>query len=164
MIKGKKLWMWAVVCLVMIIAAVGIGRWAVSSGAKEIKGYMIIQDNILYLDELEIITLEDTKRIDELGLEPAADMPDGYYIYNADTEQQEFALTDKTTYTFVDFNLLFVKDEDGDRQYTTTNKAEFLQYLDTSYADYPRAHRVPFFIKVKNGKVISVTEKFEYTI
>lgn len=57
-----------------------------------------------------------------------------------------------------------VKDEDGDRLYTTTKKEEFILHLNESYSDSPQAQKVPFFIEVKDGKVISITEKFEFTI
>lgn len=159
-----KLKSWVIVGVVIITLAAGIGCWLVASRPKLIKGYMMINDHILYVDEVEIITSEDERRIKELGLDQDADMPEGYYIYNADTEYREYELTDKTTYTFVDVNLLYIAEEDGDRVYTTTKVDEFLHYLDMTYADFPRAQRVPFFIEVKDGKVISITEKFEYTI
>lgn len=36
-------------------------------------------------------------------------------------------------------------------------------HLNTSYSDEPPAGKVPFFIEVKEGKVISITEKFMFT-
>ncbi len=135
-----------------------------SSMPKLITGYLVIEDNLLYFDEVEIITMEDKDRIEDLKLKQNADMPNGYYIYNADKEKQTFELTNDTTYTFVDYNLLFVKNEDGDRLYTTTKKEEFILHLNKSYSDSPPAQKVPFFLEVKDGKVISITEKFEFTI
>jgi beta-lactamase regulating signal transducer with metallopeptidase domain len=132
------------------------------SMSKLITGYMVIEDNLLHLDEVEIITLEDKERIEELGLKQNSDMPNGYSIYNADQEKQTFEITNETAYTFVDYNLLFVKNADGNRLYTTTKKEEFILHLNKSYSDSPPAH--PFFVEVKDGKVISVTEKFEFTI
>ncbi|WIV12912.1 M56 family metallopeptidase [Proteiniborus sp. MB09-C3] len=170
---------WVIVLSVIIATAVGIGLLAnpdslnlgsiVKSGtdssmSRLITGYMVIEDNLLYLDEVEIITMEDKARIEELELEQSADMPSGYYIYNADIEKQTFEITNVTTFTFVDYNLLFVKDEDGDRLYTTTKKEEFILHLNESYSDSPPAQKVPFFVEVKDGKVISITEKFEFTI
>ncbi len=175
----KKPRFWVIVLSVIIATAVGIGLLAnpdsLNSGSivkngidssipRLITGYMVIEDNLLYLDEVEIITMEDKERIEELDLKQNADMPNGYYIYNADIEKQTFELTDETTYTFVDHNLLFVKNEDGDRLYTTTKKEEFILHLNKSYSDSPPAQRVPFFLEVKDGKIISITEKFEFTI
>ena len=91
-------------------------------------------------------------------------MPNGYYIYNPNTENDTYDLTGETVYNFVDSNLLFVGDEDGDRSYTTIKKEEFVQHLSTSYSDVPPAQTVPFFLEVKDGKVISITEKSEFTI
>lgn len=133
-----------------------------SSVPKLVTGYIVIEGNSLYLDEVEIITREDKERIEELELN--ADMPNGYHIYNEDIEKQTFEITDETTYIFFDYNRLFIKDEDSDRLYTTTKKEEFILHLNESYFDSPPAQKVPFFIEVKDGKVISITEKFEFTI
>ncbi len=175
----KKPRFWVIVLSAIIATAVGIGLLANpdssnpgslvkngvdSSMPRLITGYMVMEDNLLYLDEVEIITMEDKERIEELELKQNADMPNGYYIYNADIEKQTFEITSETTYTFVDYNLLFVKDEDGDRLYTTTRTEEFILHLNESYSDSPPAQKVPFFIEVKDGKVISITEKFEFTI
>jgi hypothetical protein len=125
---------------------------------------MVIEDNLLYLDEVEIITREDKERIEELILEENVDMPGGYHIYNENEDIQTFELTNETSYTFVDYNFLFVKNEDGDRVYTTTKKEDFIQHLNKSYSDLPPAQKVPFFVEVKDGRVISITEKIEFTI
>jgi hypothetical protein len=131
---------------------------------ESLVGYIVIEDNTLYLDRVEIVTIEDIDRIEELELNQNEDLPNGYYIHNPDIEKEEYELTDKTSYTFTDSNLLFINDEDSDRSYTTTKKEEFIQHLGTSYSDEPPAQRVPFFIEVKDGEVISITEKLEFTI
>lgn len=132
--------------------------------SESLVGHIVIEGNALYLDKVEIITLEDVERIKELGLIQQSDLPNGYHIHNPDIEKVTYKLTDETVYNFVDFHLLFVTDEDEDRAYTTTKKEEFIQHLSTSYSDVPPAQKVPFFIEVKDGKVISITERFEFTI
>ncbi len=161
----RKPRLWIVDISIIVVIAVGIGLLAnpYSPNPDFITGYIVIENNLLYLDEVEIITMENKERIEELGLKDT-DMPNGYSIYNADVEKQTFKLTNKTTYTFVDYNLLFVEEEDGDRLYTTAKKEEFIQHLNISYSDSPPAQKVPFFLEVKDGKVISITEKFEFTI
>ncbi len=134
------------------------------SESKLITGYIVLEDNLLRIDEVEIVTTEEEDRIKELNLDEDIDMPDGYYIYNKNKKKQTFEITNRTAYTFVDFDLLFVKEDEGDRLYTTTKQEEFLKHLNNTYADRPPAQRVPFFVEVKDGKVISITEKFEYTI
>lgn len=150
--------------MVYVLALVGCTPKQEQSEPESLVGYIVIEDNTLYLDIVEVITLEDIERIIELGLNQQDDFPNGYYIYNSDTEKDTYDLTDETAYTFVDSNLLFVNDEGGDRSYTTTKKEEFIEHLSTSYSDLPPAQNVPFFIQVKDGKVISITEKFEFTI
>lgn len=43
-----------------------IDDYTYSSMSKLITGYMVIEDNLLFLDEVEIITREDKERIEEL--------------------------------------------------------------------------------------------------
>lgn len=162
--KQPRFWVIAVSVIAAATAGIGLLANPDSSAPKLIAGYMVIEDSRVQLDEVEIITTEDTARIEELGLDQNADLPSGYYIHNEDTEKQTFELTNKTTYTFVDFYLLFVTDEDGDRLYTTSNKEEFIRHLSNAYSDSPPAQRVPFFLEVKGGKVISITERFEFTM
>ena len=59
---------------------------------------------------------------------------------------------------------LFIKEDDDERLYTTIKKEEFIQHLNKSYSDLPPAQKVPFFVEVKDGRVISITEKIEFTI
>lgn len=129
---------------------------------KLLAGYIVFDGDILYLDEVEVITTENKNRIAELDLKDS-DMPNGYYIYNPSNEKTSFELTDKTSYTFTDYHLLFVENPDSDRLYTTTSREEFIQHLTTSYSDNPPAQKVPFFIEVKDGKVISIIEEFIFT-
>ena len=159
----KKL-MVLLLVMVYVLAIAGCTPKTEQPEPEALAGYIVIEGNTLYLDTVEVITLEDTERITELGLDQQDDMPNGYYINNPDTEKDSYDLTDETTYTFVDSNLLFIKDEGGNRSYTTTKKEEFIHYLSTSYSDLPPAQNVPFFIQVKDGKVISIIEKFEFTI
>ncbi|MDD4592858.1 MAG: M56 family metallopeptidase [Parabacteroides sp.] len=177
----KKPRFWVIVLAVIIAIAVGIGLLAnpdsLNPGSlvkgdinpsmpRLIAGYMVIEGNLLYLDEVEILTREDTERIEELELELGENIttPSGYHIYNADTEKQAFEITKETTYTFYDYSFLFLEDGVDDRLYTTSKKEEFTLHLNKSYSDSPPAQKVPFFIEVKDGKVISITEKIEFTI
>lgn len=119
-------------------------------------GYISIENNILYLDEVEWITDDDKDRIIELELSPRKDMPNGYYIYNASLDKISFKLNDKTVYNFIDWGNDFVG-EDEDKRYSTKKQEEFLKYLNT-YTD--KAARVPFWVETKDDYVISVTEQF----
>ena len=126
-------------------------------------GYIVIEGDILYVDRVEIVTERDSERIEELGLE-LGDMPSGYFIYNKDEEKDVYELTNETLYMFVDVNLLFYKGKNEEKIYSTTEKEKFIEHLRVSYFDFPPAQNVPFFIIVEDGKVVSVTEEFRFTI
>ncbi|WP_432666744.1 hypothetical protein R9X47_10320 [Wukongibacter baidiensis] len=119
-------------------------------------GHISIEKNTLYLDEVEWITYEDKDRIKELGLSQQNDMPNGYYIYNPSSDTVSFELNEETVYNFIDWGNDFV-DENEDRNYSTTNKEEFIKYLNT-YSD--KGAKVPFWIETKGGYVMRVTEQF----
>ena len=131
--------------------------------AVSLTGYIVIDGNTLYFDEVEIITSEDTGRISDLELS-SGDMPNGYCVRRLGKETVTFKITDETVYTFVDINLFFIEDADGDRLYTTSDLGEFMRHLNESYNDTPPAQKVPFFIQVRDGVVIGITEEFEFTI
>ena len=126
-------------------------------------GYIVIENNTLNFDEVEIVKVEDNERVSELGLSDT-DMPNGYIVINENNEKTTFDLADEVIYTFTDANLDFVEESKADRLYTTTKKDEFIKHLG-NLNDFPLSEqKIPFFIEVQDGKVISITEKFEYTI
>ena len=121
----------------------------------EISAYIKeIKDNVIVLDIVEYITREDTERVKELKLSEL-DMPNGYYIYNSEVELEEFILTETTTYGFIDWKNDFVE-EGEDREFYTTNRSEFIKYIDSYENSQPK---MPFFIGIVGDKVISITEK-----
>ncbi len=128
-------------------------------------GNIVIEDNILHFREVEIVEWDEQERVKELNLSES-DFPSGYTIINKDSGEMTFELTDDTIYTFTDVNLLFVNEAESDRLYTTTKKEEFLKHLgEYNLNDIPLSEqKLPYFIEVRDGKVISITEKFKYTI
>ena len=128
-------------------------------------GHIVIKDNILHFDEVEIVEWDDQERVKEFGLNES-DFPNGYSIIQKNNGETIFELTDGTIYTFTDVNLLFVNEPESNRLYTTTKKDEFLKHLgEYNLNDVPLSKQtLPYFIEVKYGKVISITEKFKYTI
>ena len=91
-------------------------------------------------------------------------MPGGHIIRPLNQDIRAFEITDTTIFNFVDIHLLFVEDEDGDRQYMTTYVDKFILHLETNYSDRPPAQTVPFLIEIVDGQLISVTEDFRLTI
>ena len=111
--------------------------------------------SLFHFDPVEWITLEDTKRIEELGIQ-SYDMPNGYYIHNPREDNLGFEVNEDTEYNFIDWGNDFVG-VDEDRFYSTTDKEEFIRYLNT-YSDM--AAKVPFWIETKDGYVLSITEQY----
>lgn len=129
---------------------------------QKLSAYMHIEDNEILLDEVEIVTTDDTDRIKDLGLTIKNDLPSGYHIYNQTANVSSYQLTDETKYIFTDFNQLFVDPKVENRLYETTNKEEFLK--GSSYSDVSlEEQKIPYFLEILEGKVISITEKFIYT-
>lgn len=132
---------------------------------QPLAGYITIKGNMVYFTEVEIVEWKNQKRVKELGLNEN-DMPNGYIIINNNKETETFQLADEVKYTFTDINYLFVKEDEGNLRYTTSNLDEFLKHLGVhNLNDIPLSdQRIPYFIKVQDGKVISITEEFKYTI
>lgn len=128
-------------------------------------GHIVIEDHILRFDEVEIVEWDDQDRVKELGLNQS-DFPNGYSIIHKNNGETTFELTDETIYTFTDVYHFFINKPESNQLYTTTKKDEFLKHLgEYNLNDIPLSQqKFPYFIEVKDGKVISITEKFKYTI
>lgn len=117
-------------------------------------GHISIEKDTLYLDEVEWITDENQDRIKELELSQS-EMPNGYYIYNPSTDKMKFKLDEDTEYHFIALeSLSFIKEGD-DRNYSTTKKEEFLEFL-----NHVKSDSVVFWVEIKDGAVVNITEQF----
>ena len=151
-----------------------------SNNIADFAGYITIESDTLYLDEVEILLIQDEKDFPWLPVKPYSypvaindyermadlgitenDLLNGYYIHHLDKEIISYELTDGTFFSFIDVNLLFVEDADGDRRYTTRNKSEYIQYLH-QYYDIPNP---PYavFCTVQGKRVIAVVEMLLFT-
>lgn len=52
----------------LALIVLGCAKEQVEVSTETITGYIVIEDNRLYFDEVEIITAADTERMEELGL------------------------------------------------------------------------------------------------
>ncbi len=127
-------------------------------------GYVTITGGTLYLDEVEMVWPENKRRISELGLDPEYDFPNGYYINYLGKETAAYTITDETVFTWIDVDLLFVDDPDGNRQYSTNKSEEYLRHFKNYEDDVPLNRRIPLFVQVSNGTVLAVEEWFLLTI
>lgn len=115
-----------------------------------------IEGDRVEVESAEYITTEDADRMKELNL-TKEDLPDGYYIYDGDSETKTFFLTNDTVYNFIDWGRDFVDSDDfEDAKITTTSKALFVKYINTYENAKPG---MPFFFIVQNDEVVSILEK-----
>lgn len=156
--------------LVSAIAFTLLVNPALEKETTMLAGYIVVDGDILHVDEVEVLTTEETarllklplydpERLEELGI-GEANMPNGYYLHDPGSDTMSLELAEDTVYTFTDVHLLFVEEADGDRLYTTTDKEHFLLHLHTAYSGMPA---VPFFLEVQEGRVVRITEKFLFT-
>lgn len=153
---------------ILLFSMIGCVKTGGEAPEKEIEaliGYIVIEDNYLHFDQVEIVKREDKERIEELDLDES-DVPSGYAIINENQEKRTYELADKVVYKFTDVFLNFIEESEEDRVYITTKKDEFLKHLgEYNLNDIPIFEQtIPYFIEVQDGKVISIEEKFEYTI
>lgn len=132
---------------------------------QPLAGYITIKDNMVYFREVEIVEWRNRKRVKELGLNEN-DMPNGYIIIDKNKKTETFQLADEVKYTFTDINYLFVKEDEGNLRYTSSNLDEFLKHLGLyNLNDIPLSDQtIPYFIELEDGQVIRITEEFKYTI
>lgn len=121
-------------------------------------GIVAIEDNVVHVDEVELVTtpyadrllglsLHDPERMAELGLTDD-DMPNGYVVHSPDDGFATYELTGDTVYAYVEEGGVKVEDGDQDR---------FLRHLQATYGGM--AETVPFYLEVREGQVIRIEEK-----
>jgi hypothetical protein len=161
----KSIILLIIALLFSIIGCAKIGVEDPENETEALVGYIVIEDNNLHFDQVEIVKREDKERMEELDLDES-DVPSGYAIINENQEKTTYELADTVVYKFTDLHLNFIEESEGDRVYITTMKDEFLKHLgEYNLNEIPLfEQRIPYFIEVQNGKVISIEEKFEYTI
>lgn len=150
--------------IVLLLISV-IGCTTTVEEIEELTGYIVIEDNALHFRHVKIVKIDEKEAMDEFNL-TEEDMPNGYAIFRKNQEDETYELADEVEYIFTDTNLNFIEESEagGDRLYTTTKNDEFLTHLGDLNNIPLSKQTIPYFIKVQNGKVISIEEKFEYTI
>lgn len=128
-------------------------------------GNIVINGNNLLIKEVEVVELDNKKRVEELKLDES-EFPNGYTIISNNKDILQLKLTENTIYNFTDIEGYFIENLESNRLYSTTNLSEFLKHLDEyKLNDIPlEKQTIPYFIEIKDGEVISITERFKYTI
>lgn len=118
---------------------------ALGTVISEAEGYYYIQGagvNTLFLDEVEWVT--DSERAAELGLSEE-DMPGGFYVYNGEEAQTQYALAEECSFDILDW----------ENNYTLL-EVDRTTFLDTVVSRMG----IPFVICMRDGKIVSVTEQY----
>ena len=85
----------------------------------EILVYVTNFDNesgIITFDQVEWLSLEDTERIAELGLDADTDLPSGFYVYNEVKKEESLELSDNVEVELVNWDDLsnaLITDQEG---------------------------------------------------
>ncbi|TJX15434.1 hypothetical protein E9840_03290 [Tissierella creatinini] len=142
-----------------------IGCTTTEEEIEVLTGYIVLEDNALHFRHVEIVKIDEKDRMEELNL-TEEDMPNGYAILRKNQVDETYELADEVEYIFTDVNLNFIQESEaqGNRLYTTTKYDEFLTHLGDLNNIPLSEQKIPYFIKIQDGKVIGIEEKFEYTI
>ena len=150
--------------IVLLLISI-IGCTTTVEEIEELTGYIVIKDNVLHFRHVKIVKIDEKDIMNEFNL-TEEDMPNGYAILRKNQADETYKLADEVEYILTDTILNFIEESEagGNRLYTTTKNDEFLTHLGDLNNIPLSEQRIPYFIKVQNGKVISIEEKFEYTI
>ncbi len=128
-------------------------------------GHIVIEDNKLNLKEVTIVEWDDKEKVKSFKLSDD-DFINSYKVIEKSQDIKKIPINDSCIYTFTDVNLLFSNKPDSNRSYGTVIQKEFLNHLaEYSLNDIDLdEQRLIYFVEVKDDKVISIVEKFKYTI
>lgn len=121
-------------------------------------GFIRIEGDNLYFDEVEMIERDDKERIKRLGLDEERDLITGYYIHNEEVAEEVFKITEDSFYYFTDLETYFVEKDADNRGYVTDDEEELIKHFGG------KSPRYPVFIENYNWKLRRIIEKFSYTI
>lgn len=141
---------WSIIVAILCFSVLLIG-FQTSRPQKVTKlGYINnfnIKKQTFDFDVVEWISSKNSKRIEELHLDPDKDMPDCFYIYNHDKSYVKYKVTKKTVYQLLN--------RDDLPKFENVNIKEFLKYLKAD-----KYHGIPYTITVQNGIVLEVQEHY----
>ena len=127
----------------------------------------IAQGHEVFLNSTEHILRSDYTRLNELGLtlddfvswthiRPNYHADYGFhYIEQAGIETLSFRIDEDAEFTFVDADLLFGTEPDGNRVHISYDLSEFMHYF---------RHSIVHFIEVREGRVIRLVQEILFAI
>ncbi len=102
-----------------------------------------------HLDRIEWLTIEDTKRLNDLGIDPD-DLPNGFYIYNPANYPAYFQCYHDTEFLIIDY----IPGDHG-VSHKSVSVTEFAEYLEQFNDFIP-----PFHVYTRDGHVQTVEEQY----
>lgn len=103
--------------------------------------------DMFHFDSIEWITVKDTERIRQLGINPE-EMTNGFYIHNPRIDVLGFQVNEKTHYVLYDHY---------GNQSVSGSKGQFKLFMKE---EPEREKEIPFVIETKDGYVISITQQY----
>lgn len=133
---------------------------------RHIAAYIVVAEDGVHMDEVEIVQHDDTERIKELGLDPEKDFVEDFIIRNEEQKEEVFPFAEDVHFRFVDVSLDFIdaSEKDGNRIYETDSVEEFVEHLGILNDTPLFEQTIPYFIDLKDGKVVRIVEELKYTM
>ncbi|MCD7751667.1 MAG: M56 family metallopeptidase [Lachnospiraceae bacterium] len=134
------------------------------TAVNRILGYILyLADNTAAVNTVEWLTLDDTERMEELGI-TGDDMPGGFLIYNADSDAESLTLAENLTALLLDWeNSYNLMEGEISREEFFTILQQRAQMMgstvdDSGYADYSQCGL--FWFEVTDGVVTDIVEQY----
>jgi hypothetical protein len=142
---------WIIIATILCLTILQVGCQTSQTQEETKLGYIDsfnIKSQTFNFDEVEWITLQNTKRINELHLDTEKYFPSGFYVYNPDESFVIYKVSDKTIYQLENPSDL--------SKFVNVNREEFSKYLET----HKNPNIIPYTITIQNGNVILVKEHY----
>lgn len=128
---------------------------------ERIEGLIQIDGDTIKVDRVKVVDTSNEKLVKELGLKDE-DLHPAYYIYNPEVEYEDFKLADKAYFIFTDTEGKYIDEDIDSKEYITDSRAEFMDYLENTYSEFPI--KVPYILYIRGEKIEVIYEYFPYTI
>lgn len=140
--NGREGWF-----ITQILQASGYGIIDHETTSEEVLSFIKAyegQTRMLTFDEIEWVMQEDTKRIDELGLDANSDFPNGFYIYNKSDQTNSLKIAENAKVYLVNWHDL--------SNHTLTD----VNGLAERMAEY----QAPYHLTIEDGVIAEILEQY----
>ena len=148
-----------IINLAALFAAVAMTGCSKDTENEKKIGYISninIEEKSFDFDEIEWITPEDTEKVEELGLDPQYDFPNGFYINNSATDKESYTISDKCTFEFIDWKDDFKAKSVTFEEFTNQHN----EFYAVFYEPLGEASSTPYWIEIEDNKVVSIQQQY----